>query len=256
MSDEIEKLQQKIWTTLDRMAERQEKVEAEVAKLKILAEQEAERRKILAEGAKRKAEQEAERRKIEAEEAKRKAEQEAERRKIEAEDAKRKAEEEEIRRKEREAYRKETERIVRKVSRMVGGMSNNHGKVAEEIFANTLSAKPVFGGVQYDTVLRRLCPSRGGKTAEFDIVMLNSTKAVLIEVKYCAHPDDLQKLVTKKITEFRQWFPAYKDFTLYVGIASLSFNDAVVEAAKKLGIGVLRQVGEHVEIDAENLTAY
>ncbi|GHT15133.1 hypothetical protein FACS1894170_12610 [Planctomycetales bacterium] len=141
-----------------------------------------------------------------------------------------------------------TSRTVDKVAKLVGGMGNNHGKVAEYFFAKALRKNPVFGGERYDSVFRNLHPTRGGEGAEFDIVLANSTKVVLIEVKYCAHPDDLRKLVEQKVSEFREWCPTYVNHEVYLGIASLSFPDDVVEEAQRLGVGVLCQVGDTLEI--------
>jgi hypothetical protein len=149
-----------------------------------------------------------------------------------------------------------TERVVKRVSKIVGGMGNNHGKFAEFSFVGALKENPVFGGENYDCVMSHLHPARGGFDVEFDIVMTNSSKVALIEVKYCAHPNDLRKLVEKKVSEFRRWCPDYANRELYLGIASLSFNEEVVEEAQRIGVGVLRQVGKTLEITAGKLKAF
>jgi predicted RNase H-like nuclease (RuvC/YqgF family) len=151
---------------------------------------------------------------------------------------------------------KKTEDLVRKVSKMVGNISNNNGKFAEEFFANALKAKPVFGGEIYDTVLRNVRSTRSGKDAEFDIVMMNGDKVAIIEVKYCAHPEDFRILVEKKVSEFRGWFPAYSKHAVYLGIASLSFNDDVLKESEILGVGVLRQIGDALEMSDRELKAF
>jgi Holliday junction resolvase-like predicted endonuclease len=155
----------------------------------------------------------------------------------------------------REEHEK-TERALRKLSKIVGSISNNNGKAAEEFFANSLEAKPVFCGETYESVLRNLHPARGGKGAEFDIVMTNGNKVVLIEVKYCAHPEDLRKLVELKVSEFRKWCPSFANHKVYLGIASLSFADEVLKEAQRIGVAVLRQIGDTLEITNENLKAF
>jgi hypothetical protein len=41
-----------------------------------------------------------------------------------------------------------------------------------------------------------------------------------------------------------------------LGIASMSFNDEVIKAAKKLGIGILKQKGDTIECDTEYIKTY
>jgi hypothetical protein len=40
------------------------------------------------------------------------------------------------------------------------------------------------------------------------------------------------------------------------GIAAFSFSDEVIGQASKYGVGVIRQAGEGIEMDAQNLKAY
>mgnify|MGYP003346624611 CR=1 FL=1 len=47
----------------------------------------------------------------------------------------------------------ELQATVDRVSKMVGGISNNLGDVTEEFFFNSLVAKPVLGGIHFDQVL-------------------------------------------------------------------------------------------------------
>jgi Holliday junction resolvase-like predicted endonuclease len=91
---------------------------------------------------------------------------------------------------------------------------------------------------------------------EFDIIMYNGKSVALIEVKYKAQKADLEEMVTTKVPVFRTLFPQYKDHTINLGIASLSFDKFVIKKAKELGIGTLTQKGNTIEIDTENIRAY
>ena len=91
---------------------------------------------------------------------------------------------------------------------------------------------------------------------EFDITLFNGNNVALIECKYRAKEDDVVKLINKKVSNFRQLYPYYADHTIYLGIASFSFDDRIEKFAKENGVAILRQKGDVVEIEADNLKAY
>jgi hypothetical protein len=59
-----------------------------------------------------------------------------------------------------------------------------------------------------------------------------------------------------KTAQFRKYFPVYKDYDLYLGVAGFSFDKSVAEEAKKYGVGIIRQVGDSIEIDDDKLKVY
>jgi hypothetical protein len=78
----------------------------------------------------------------------------------------------------------------------------------------------------------------------------------LIEIKYKADTSDVKKMVSKKVSNFRTLFPYYKDYKVYLGLGSMSFNERVTTKAHELGIGLLKQVGETVEAEPGYVKAY
>jgi hypothetical protein len=77
-----------------------------------------------------------------------------------------------------------------------------------------------------------------------------------VEVKFKVQIKYLEKMVNKKVENFRKIFPFYKDYKIYLGIGSMSLDDGVLEKAKELGIGILRQKGDMIEIDEGYVKAY
>jgi hypothetical protein len=87
-------------------------------------------------------------------------------------------------------------------------------------------------------------------------VLYNGESVALIEIKYKARPEDLEKMVDKKVPNFRELFPYYNDYKVYLGLGSMSFNPYVCAKAQELGIGLLKQVGETVEAEPGFVKAY
>ncbi|GHV80506.1 hypothetical protein AGMMS49944_22970 [Spirochaetia bacterium] len=149
-----------------------------------------------------------------------------------------------------------TGKRIKEISEQLGGMGNSNGAFAEDYFANALREKKMFAGLQFDELETNMKSKQGAIKDEFDIVMYNGNSVALIEVKYKAKTEDLEKMVKNKASNFRTLFPYYAGHKVYLGIASLSFNDYVYAKAKELGIGMLKQKGDTIEADTSFVRAY
>ncbi len=118
-----------------------------------------------------------------------------------------------------------------KLAKLVGGISNNQGDVAEEFFYNSLSAKMELAGIHYDYVDKNSKRIKGNIADEFDIVMINGKDVAIIEVKYKAYEKDLDKLINKKYPNFKELYPMYKDYNHHLALASFYINDELKEMA-------------------------
>jgi len=150
----------------------------------------------------------------------------------------------------------EVSKQIEGVSKQIGGIDNNIGHHAEQFFQNVFAEKKVFGGIEYDDITLNMKYSDKDEGVEFDIVLKNGSSVALIEVKNRIHSSFVQNLAEERIKKFRQYFPKYKDYNVYLGIAGFSFHESVLEEAKKYGVGIIRQVGKGIEVDATGLKAY
>ena len=84
-------------------------------------------------------------------------------------------------------------------------------------------------GIQFDNIEPNVKNRIGSHNVEYDIVLYNGHSIGIVEVKSKAHINDL-KSFDKKIEDFRIFFPMYKDNKIYIGLASLHFNEEVINA--------------------------
>jgi len=63
-------------------------------------------------------------------------------------------------------------------------------------------------------------------------------------------------LIEKKVGNFKTLFPSYANHDFYLGIAGFSFDARLEKFAKENGVAILRQKGDIVEIEADNLKEY
>jgi Holliday junction resolvase-like predicted endonuclease len=142
---------------------------------------------------------------------------------------------------------KRNEAKLTKIGVLLGNISNNQGDVAEEFFYNSLENKMDLGGIHYDFIDKNASRSKGKLRDEFDIVMVNGKDIAIIEVKYKAHESDLEKLLTKKQTNFKELFPLYKDYNHHLALASFYMPQELKEKALENNVIVLQRKGDVME---------
>ena len=135
-------------------------------------------------------------------------------------------------------------------------MSHNFGSAVEDYFYNSMADNPTLGGIQFDDIGRNVQRRSKRLEDEYDIVLYNGDCIALIECKTKAHEKDITTLIDKKVGNFRTLFPYYKDYKIYLGLASFSFYPDLEAFAKEKGVAILKQKGEVMEIEADNLKAY
>ena len=151
---------------------------------------------------------------------------------------------------------KEFKEDLKEISNQIGGISNNIGHHAEQFFQSVFKEKLEFGRIKYDEMIPNLTYKGKKYKIEFDIALVNGDSVALIEAKNRIHPDFVIELAEKRIEKFREFFHEFDNYDVYLGIAGFSFSDEVLDRASAYGIGIIRQVGEGVEIEANNLRVY
>jgi len=141
----------------------------------------------------------------------------------------------------------ETQESLKRIGKMVGNISNNQGGVAEEFFINSIAPTQKLGGIQYDMMYENLTKTTKNLRDEFDIVLVNGKDIAIVEVKYNAHENDIDNLITKKINNFKKLYPEYNNYTHHLGLASFKVNEKVKQKALKNNVMILQRKGDIVE---------
>jgi hypothetical protein len=142
---------------------------------------------------------------------------------------------------------KKTDERLNKVAKLVGNISNNQGDIAEEFFYNSLKDKPSLAGINYDFIDKNVTRSKNKIEDEYDILLVNGKDIAIIETKYKAHTNDIERLINKKYTNFKKLYPEYKDYNHHLGLASFNMNDDVKKAAAQNNVILLQRKGDLIE---------
>ena len=152
----------------------------------------------------------------------------------------------------------ETDRQISRLEKQIGGVTNSHGQFAEEYFVNSLrQGKKTLLGEKFDKLIKAAVveDDKNKVKAEFDIILVNGKSVAIIEVKFRARDKDMDK-VLKKVKPFRAKFPEYQKHKLYLGLASMVFDENIENKCKENGIAIIKQVGDTVVIHDENLKTF
>jgi len=148
-----------------------------------------------------------------------------------------------------------------KIREELGNIGHNNGLVAEEIVYHSLEKSMAFAGIKFDfiehgTEKSRKLPDGKRVKGEYDVVLRNGSSIAIIEVKHRVGIDALTRLTTVQLPRFKQVYPEYKDFKMYLGLGGMSFERGVAEEAHRQGIATLMLSGDAVEINDKDVKAW
>jgi hypothetical protein len=142
---------------------------------------------------------------------------------------------------------------IDKVTANVGGLNNDIGDFAEGLLASDLMKKFEEYNLDFDDALRNVeINERGTKrpVAEIDWLLLNTTIALVGEVKANLTMGDIDKHITrmKKLSRAQNNLLGGKK--LYGAVAGIKMTRKTRDYARKRGFFVLEPAGDSVKIEA------
>ena len=210
---------EKIWATLDRITEKQEKAALEMEELREKEKLEAERRR-----------EEYERRK-KADERRQK------------EDERRQKEDE---RRQKEDERRQ-ERADKRMKKLEGLFTTQWGALIESLVEGDLVPLLQKRNIAVTHTLTPVSGRHNGESYEFDILAANGEEVVLVEVKTTLRPEDVPHFL-RKLDKFTVYVPAYHGKKIYGAVAYLKADKSVQVHAERQGLFVIRATGSSASI--------
>ncbi len=149
----------------------------------------------------------------------------------------------------------ELKHIIKDLNKQIGGIGNSNGAFAEEFFYHGFDATMQVNGIKYDYIVRNQNKKIKDIKGEYDIVLTNKNKILVVEVKYKLNRDQVIAFYEKKLPKFKTLFSEFKEFTIYGAVASLSFAKNSQKTAEECGLLVFTQSGDNIKkISPNNLT--
>ncbi len=157
---------------------------------------------------------------------------------------------------------KETERILKEkslesekrwkeIQEELGGIGKSNGAIAEDFFYSALEKSMSVAKLNFDYIDRNFNRKRNQIQAEYDIILYNDYKVLIVEVKYNFKKKYLLEFY-QSLKKFKSLFPEYKDYKLFGAIAAMTFEKEVLDEAKDFGFFILTQNNQDVKILNDN----
>ncbi|MCL2039936.1 MAG: hypothetical protein FWG85_05860 [Bacteroidetes bacterium] len=143
----------------------------------------------------------------------------------------------------------ETNKKIKELTRNIGGVSESNGLAAEQMIYNSLEKDMKFAGIEfhYIEINKHKKIKSLNLEGEFDIVLTNCNTISLIETKHRVRRQDVIKLATEQVDNFRKLFSEYAKYNIILGIGGASFDKDAIKEAKEYGIGVIQIINDKVE---------
>ena len=146
--------------------------------------------------------------------------------------------------KETDEQMKKTDEQMKKtdirIDKIIGDFGNRWGKLGENLIKGSLVQRLNDRGIKVERVITN---AKNG-SSEFDIIAINGTETVVVEVKATLDPSDVQKF-TESIKQFKTLWPEFKDKTIYGAMAFLiRANRQADGLAQKQGFFVISATGD------------
>jgi hypothetical protein len=148
-------------------------------------------------------------------------------------------------RKMRETDRKmrETDRKINDVTQSIGRLGNRLGQFVEEMVKPAVVRLFRERGIEVHQVSRGFEASRGGEAIEVDLLVVNTTDAVLVEVKSELKADDMRDHL-ERLERFKRLSPQHAGYRVMGAVAAMVVPDETARYAYRQGLFVLGQSGD------------
>ena len=128
-----------------------------------------------------------------------------------------------------------------KLNKFIGNSGNYWGKLGENLVSGALVKRLQERGIRK---INRVVENAKKGNLEYDIIAVNGTEVVIVEVKASLSKNDVSKF-THNIKKFKDNWPEYKDKKIYGAIAYLLKTTKLAnEHAEQKGLFVVKATGD------------
>lgn len=138
----------------------------------------------------------------------------------------------------------ETDKKLNKLEQL---FTSQWGKLVESLVEGDIITILNQWGIEVTDTIKRRSGRRDGVDYEFDIIAINGSEIVIIEVKTTLRPEDIRHFL-KKLSQAKNWMPEYADKKLYGAVAFISEDAGTAAMAEKNGLFIIRATGDSASI--------
>lgn len=142
---------------------------------------------------------------------------------------------------------RETDRKIQAVNRQIGKLGNRLGEFVEWQIRPAAVRLFQERGIEVHELYTEVSVQRENEGLEIDLLVVNDTEAILIEVKSKLSQKDVDEHL-ERLAKFKQFMPRYREVKALGAVAAMIVPQDVARYAYRQGLFVLAQSGESVII--------
>ena len=145
--------------------------------------------------------------------------------------------------KETDRRMQETDRLIKDIGRQLGGLGNRLGEFVEGIVRPGLVRLFRERGIDVHRTLRDVSGDKNGVALQVDLLVVNDTDAVAVEVKSKLTDRDVDEHL-ERLGKLKILFPEFASKRLLGAMAGMVIPENAARYAEKCGVFVIGQKGE------------
>ncbi len=142
---------------------------------------------------------------------------------------------------------READKRFQKLEKAIGDIAGKWGRFVEGMIVPGMIDLFEKRGIEIERLSQRVKVRKNGDEMEIDIMGVNGSYVVLVEVKSTLSPDDVKEFL-EKLEKFRYFFPEYADRNVIGAVAGIVIDGGADKFAYRQGLFVIAQKGENVKI--------
>ncbi len=147
-----------------------------------------------------------------------------------------------------EQLAKQSKKTDKKMREVIGLFTSQWGKLMEALVKPDALRLFQERGIEVSYCMRRVEAKIGGRTMEIDLLLENGQVVIVLEVKTTLKGDDVKEFLAEELGEFLTFFPRYRNYKVYGGVAAIDVDEGVDKYAYRNGLFVLMVGGGVVQI--------
>ena len=144
---------------------------------------------------------------------------------------------------ESERQKRETDRRLEALGKQIGGLGNRLGEFVEGVVRPGLVRLFRDKGIDVRETHRDLEAERHGKKAQIDLLVVDDTEVVVVEVKSKLSQRDVEEHL-ERLALFKELFPRYGDARAFGAMAAMVVPEKQAAYAESVGLFVIGQAGD------------
>ena len=145
--------------------------------------------------------------------------------------------------KRQEIVQRNIDKMSKEITRLRNLFESQWSRLIEALVGGKLVKLLKERGIDVNRITTNVEGNYQNRQYEFDILAVNGSELVVVEVKSRLQVQDVKELL-EELKQFKTWVPEYRDKKIYGAVAYLRVDENAIKYAENQGLFVIKAVGD------------